>query len=167
MASSRLSLHERYRIQALLEAGNSLRTIALIVQRSASTISRELRRNCSGRGYEPEAADASARNASHRSTRCCSRISVPNRLPAVPGWPAMSGSTSTSTLIRGGVATCSNSFAAGSGNVENAACAMAVGSFSTGDIGLNAPQWWRHEAASATGSWIPYAPPPARLWLSL
>lgn len=56
MASSRLSLHERYRIQALLEAGNSLRTIALIVQRSASTISRELRRNHSGHRYHPEAA---------------------------------------------------------------------------------------------------------------
>lgn len=56
MASSRLSLHERYRIQALLEAGNSLRTIALIVQRSASTISRELRRNRSGHRYHPEAA---------------------------------------------------------------------------------------------------------------
>lgn len=56
MASSRLSLHERYRIQALLQAGNSLRTIALIVQRSASTISRELRRNRSGHRYHPEAA---------------------------------------------------------------------------------------------------------------
>ncbi len=60
MASGRLNLHERYRIHALLEARYNIRTIALILDRSPSTISRELRRNGAPRGYCPDSAQRAA-----------------------------------------------------------------------------------------------------------
>ena len=56
MASSRLNLHERYRIHALHEACFSIRSIALMLERAPSTISRELRRNRTGRRYQPNVA---------------------------------------------------------------------------------------------------------------
>lgn len=56
MASGRLNLHERYRIHALHEASFTARAIALMLDRAPSTISRELRRNRTGRRYQPDAA---------------------------------------------------------------------------------------------------------------
>lgn len=56
MASGRLNLHELYRINALHEACFSIRAIASLLERAPSTISRELRRNRTGRCYQPEAA---------------------------------------------------------------------------------------------------------------
>lgn len=56
MASGRLNLHERYRIHALHEACFSIRAITALLERAPSTISRELRRNRTGRCYRPEAA---------------------------------------------------------------------------------------------------------------
>lgn len=56
MASGRLNLHERYRIHALHEACYTARTIAVMFDRAPSTISRELRRNRTGRRYQPDAA---------------------------------------------------------------------------------------------------------------
>ncbi|TAP45903.1 IS30 family transposase [Arthrobacter sp. S39] len=56
-----LSLHERERIRDLTGAGSSLRSIALALDRSPSTISRELRRNADPRlGYLPHGADRKA-----------------------------------------------------------------------------------------------------------
>lgn len=69
MASGRLNLHERYRIQALHEARFSVRTIASILERAPSTISRELCRNRSGRRYQPEAAHDAARLRRTRASR--------------------------------------------------------------------------------------------------
>jgi len=70
MASGRLNLYERYRIHALLEARYNIRTIALILDRSPSTISRELRRNGTPRSYCPDTAQ---RAASLRRIRACRR----------------------------------------------------------------------------------------------
>lgn len=70
MADGRLNQHERYRIQALHEAGHSLRGIAFQLSRSPSTISRELRRNRVGRRYDPERAQRlNDRRRSQASTR--------------------------------------------------------------------------------------------------
>lgn len=69
MASSRLNLHERYRIHALHEACFSIRTIASLLERAPSTISRELRRNRSGRRYQPEAAHQLTRLRRGRASR--------------------------------------------------------------------------------------------------
>ncbi len=61
MATSRLNLHERYRIHALHEARFSIRSIALMLDRSPSTISRELQRNhATGRRYQPDTAHHTA-----------------------------------------------------------------------------------------------------------
>lgn len=56
MASGRLNLHERYRIHALHETCFTVRAIALMLDRAPSTISRELRRNRTGRCYQPDVA---------------------------------------------------------------------------------------------------------------
>lgn len=70
MADGRLSQHERYRIHSLREAGCSLRGIALALDRSPSTISRELRRNRVDRYYEPiRAQRLSERRRSQASQR--------------------------------------------------------------------------------------------------
>ena len=61
MADGRLNLHERYRIHALHAAGLSLRAIGRELDRAPSTISRELRRNRTGRSYQPERAHALSR----------------------------------------------------------------------------------------------------------
>lgn len=58
MASGRLNQQERYRIHAYIQAGFSMRAIALILDRAPSTISRELRRNRRGRRYEPQQAQS-------------------------------------------------------------------------------------------------------------
>ena len=69
MASGRLNLHERYRIHALFEAGCTVRTVAMMLDRSPSTISRELRRNRTGRRYQPEAAHRMACTRRARASR--------------------------------------------------------------------------------------------------
>ena len=51
-----LTREERYQIYALLKAGHSQAEIAGILNRSSSTISRELARNCGRRGYRPKQA---------------------------------------------------------------------------------------------------------------
>lgn len=70
MADGRLNLSERYRIQALHAAGQSLRAIGAELDRAPSTISRELRRNHVGRRYDAERAHhLSERRQSHASVR--------------------------------------------------------------------------------------------------
>ncbi len=69
MASSRLNLHERYRIHALYEAGFTIRTIALMLGRAPSTISREVRRNRTGRRYQPNVAHQLMQQRRTRASR--------------------------------------------------------------------------------------------------
>ena len=53
---TQLAQEQRYQIFALMKAGNSQTEIARIVSVHKSTVSRELRRNCGGRGYRPRQA---------------------------------------------------------------------------------------------------------------
>ena len=48
---TQLTLEEQYHIQIIRKQGNSLRSIAIEIGRSHSTLSHELRRNYGGRGY--------------------------------------------------------------------------------------------------------------------
>lgn len=57
MNYKQLTQDERYQIYALLKAEHSQSFIALILNRSRSTISREIRRNKGGRGYRPKQAN--------------------------------------------------------------------------------------------------------------
>lgn len=61
MSYTHLSLSERYQIYALIGANQSNKFIAETLGRSPSTISRELQRNKSGRGYRPNHADNQAK----------------------------------------------------------------------------------------------------------
>ncbi|MGO1473320.1 MAG: transposase [Psychrobacter sp.] len=56
MNYTHLSLGERYQIYALIEAEHSIKFIADALGRSPSTISREIRRNKSLRGYRAKYA---------------------------------------------------------------------------------------------------------------
>ena len=56
MNYTHLTREERYQIYALKKAGHTQSEIANVLERSPSTISRELRRNCGGRGYRPKQA---------------------------------------------------------------------------------------------------------------
>ncbi|MEN2751260.1 helix-turn-helix domain-containing protein [Psychrobacter sp. FBL11] len=70
MSYTHLSLGERYQIHALRGARHSIKFIAGALDRSSSTISRELRRNKSLRGYRAKHADntAKARRANNAFT---------------------------------------------------------------------------------------------------
>lgn len=56
MRYHQLTENERYQIYALKKAGHSQKAIALLLRRSPSTISRELRRNQGLKGYRPQQA---------------------------------------------------------------------------------------------------------------
>ncbi len=56
MTYTHLTREERYQIYALKKAGHKQYEIAELLERSKSTISRELARNCGGRGYRPKQA---------------------------------------------------------------------------------------------------------------
>jgi transposase, IS30 family len=68
MNYTHITQEERYQIYALKKAGHKQNEIAEILERSGSTISRELSRNCGRRGYRPKQAhdksvERQARNA--------------------------------------------------------------------------------------------------------
>ncbi len=70
MEYHQLTARERYLILCHKSNGHSLREIGEMLNRSASTISRELRRNVSGDGrYRPDKADSYARARRRRSRR--------------------------------------------------------------------------------------------------
>ncbi len=56
MNYTHLTQEERYQIYALMKAGLNQKKIAAVLNRSESTISRELSRNRGGRGYRPKQA---------------------------------------------------------------------------------------------------------------
>ena len=56
MSYNQLTGNERYQIYAMNKAGHSQKETAELLGRSASTISRELRRNRGLRGYRPAGA---------------------------------------------------------------------------------------------------------------
>jgi transposase, IS30 family len=60
MKYTHLTELERYQIDELLREGFSQAAIAKVLNRSASTLSRELRRNKGGRGWRPRQAHLSA-----------------------------------------------------------------------------------------------------------
>lgn len=60
MTYTHLAQEERYQIYALKKAGHTQQEIAEVLERSPSTISRELARNCGRRGYRPKQAHALA-----------------------------------------------------------------------------------------------------------
>jgi IS30 family transposase len=70
MNYTHLRLDERYQISALIGAERSIKFIANALGRSPSTISREIRRNKSVRGYRVNHADnkAQGRRANNAST---------------------------------------------------------------------------------------------------
>lgn len=73
MAYQHLTQVERYQIYAYRKARFSIRRMAAELGRAPSTISRELRRNLSRRGYRPAMAEQLARRRA-RASRCRVRI---------------------------------------------------------------------------------------------
>jgi IS30 family transposase len=67
---------ERYRISAFQEAGWSIRAIAAKLERPASTVSRELRRNRTVGPYQPRVAELLATARSQRSASNARRVSA-------------------------------------------------------------------------------------------
>ena len=56
---TQLTQEERYQIEALLKMGHHQSEIAVVLKRDKSTISREVRRKRSLRGYRPKTGAAS------------------------------------------------------------------------------------------------------------
>lgn len=75
MVYAHLTRGERYQISVLHDAGHSIREIAMMLGRNASTISRELRRNRGGHGYRPLQAHVRACERARRG-RCRVRINA-------------------------------------------------------------------------------------------
>ena len=73
-SSRSLTLAEREEISRGLAAGRSLRSIALRLGRSPSTISRELRRNGGRRHYRASAADQAAWDRARRARSLSGRL---------------------------------------------------------------------------------------------
>ena len=65
-----LTLAEREEISRAVVAGNSIRSIAALLGRAASTISREIRRNGGLGGYRVNRADQAAWDRAHRPKVC-------------------------------------------------------------------------------------------------
>jgi IS30 family transposase len=61
MRYTHLTQPERYQIHILRQAGHDQSAIARMLERSKSTISRELKRNCGQRGYRPKQAQEFSR----------------------------------------------------------------------------------------------------------
>jgi IS30 family transposase len=79
-----LSLDERISIRAGIERGDGVRSIAALLGRSASTISRELSRHSEGGAYGAERADAAARRLRHKP-RVVRKLADPRLWAVVEG----------------------------------------------------------------------------------
>lgn len=74
-----LTENERYQIYALKKAGLTQKEIATFLRRSASTISREFRRNCGLRGYRPAQAQRLSdyrRSTAHKAVKVTEDVKV-------------------------------------------------------------------------------------------
>ena len=69
MSYTHLTREERYQIYALKKAGHHQAAIAELLGRSPATISRELARNCGGRGYRPKQAHHLAQDRRSNNAR--------------------------------------------------------------------------------------------------
>ena len=125
MSDTQLTQEERYQIHALLKAGHAQSETAMILSRTTSTISREIRRNTGLCGYRPKQAQCLAME--RRQSRAQTRIhtatwsQVEKRLkqdwsPMKSAFGAMkhavflsvmNGSTSTSSRTKPMAAICS------------------------------------------------------------
>lgn len=79
MSYKQLTENERYQIYAMKKAGHSQKEIAIVLVRSPSTISRELRRNQGLRGYRPAQAQrlsASRRQEAHKAFKVTDEVKV-------------------------------------------------------------------------------------------
>ena len=65
-----LTLSEREEISRGIVAGQSIRSIAILLGRAPSTVSREINRNGGRRGYRASRADQAAWERAHRTKRC-------------------------------------------------------------------------------------------------
>jgi len=65
-----LTLAEREEISRAVVTGNSIRSIAMLLGRATSTISREIRRNGGQECYRADQADQAAWNRAHRPKVC-------------------------------------------------------------------------------------------------
>jgi IS30 family transposase len=83
---TQLSLHQRYQIQVLLQAGKTQEEIAELLGRSPSTISRELKRNNPkrGRGAGYYNAELAQRKTDNRHTNKAKRILFDYKLISIP-----------------------------------------------------------------------------------
>jgi IS30 family transposase len=76
MRYTHLTQAERYQIHILSQAGHDQSAIARLLERSKSTISRELKRNCGQRGYRPKQAQEFSRarmRARENGRRVCAQ----------------------------------------------------------------------------------------------
>ncbi len=74
MSYKHLSQTERYQIYALMKAGQNLKTIAQILGRHQSTVSREVLRNSGLRGYRPRQAEIFFSSEPKRVVTLCKLI---------------------------------------------------------------------------------------------
>src|SRR5690625_2836681 len=102
MSYTHLTREERYQIWAMLRTEHSVREIACTLDRSPSTISREIRRNSGRRGYRPKqahdlaaaahipaVAGIASRQLSGKTWNDSSSLTgARNRLPNEPVWKA-------------------------------------------------------------------------------
>jgi IS30 family transposase len=71
-----LSEEERYTISAEHKRSTSIREIGRILNRSASSISREIERNTGGRGYRPKQANVLAQERKHMQSQYFSEFGI-------------------------------------------------------------------------------------------
>ena len=77
MNYKQLTEHERYQIDVMNQAGHSQKEIAELLGRSASTISRALRRNRGLRGYRPAGAQRlsqARRREAHKARKITTEV---------------------------------------------------------------------------------------------
>ncbi len=77
MSYKQLTENERYQIYAMKKAGHSQEEVAMILDRSPSTISRELRRNEGLKGYRPAQAQRlsiSRRQEAHKACKVTDKV---------------------------------------------------------------------------------------------
>ncbi|MGB0948461.1 MAG: IS30 family transposase [Pseudoalteromonas marina] len=80
MKYKQLTSEERYQIYVLKKAGNNQKVIASLINRSASTVSRELKRNKGLRGYRPKQAHKFA------NERAKNAFKYRKITPLIAGW---------------------------------------------------------------------------------